>query len=324
MKKRMLSGLQVTGKSHIGNYFGAMKQFVDLQNEGNEVFVMVANLHSLTSVDEAKTLRENTIDMVKDYLAVGLDPNKVTIFLQSDVAAHTELYWIFNCLVSVPFMERAVAYKDKIANGIEPNVGLFTYPVLMASDILLYSPDIVPVGADQQQHVEYARDIAQKFNNAFGETFSLPFAVIQKETGIIPGIDGRKMSKSYKNHIPLFATDEEVKSICSKIVTDTALPADVKDPSKSNIYNIYKVFGTDTENKAFAKRFTDGGLGYKEAKDILAEKIISYIKPMREKREKITDEEVIKVMRDGAKKAQAVAHAKMDKVRVATGLIKNL
>lgn len=325
----MLSGLQVTGKSHLGNYFGAMKQFVDLQNQDNEVFVMVANLHSLTSLDDARNLGERnlkqyTIDMVKDYLAVGLDPSKVTIFLQSDISAHSELYWIFNCQVSVPFMERAVAFKDKIANGLEPNVGLFTYPVLMAADILLYSPDIVPVGSDQQQHVEYARDIAQKFNNAFGETFKLPFAVIGKETGIIPGIDGRKMSKSYKNHIPLFASDEEIRKICMSVVTDSLLPEDKKNPDESNIFNIYKVVGSVEETKVFRKKFEDGGVGYGDLKKELAEKIIEFVKPMRDKRDNITDEEVFAVMKSGAEKALKVANAKMAEVWQKTGVIRNI
>lgn len=325
----MLSGLQVTGKSHIGNYFGAIKQFVDMQNAGNEVFVMVANLHSLTSLNDSRNTGERnlknwTVDMIKDYLASGLDPNKITIFLQSDVAAHSELYWIFNCLVTVPYMERAVAYKDKVANGLEPNVGLFTYPVLMAADILLYSPDLVPVGADQKQHVEYARDIAGKFNNAFGETFKLPEAQISKETGIIPGIDGRKMSKSYKNHIPLFASDEEIRKICMNVVTDSAAPEDKKNPDESNIYNIYKVVASEQETIELRKRFEDGGLGYKEAKEILANKIIEFVTPMRAKRDSITDEYVYEVIKAGAKKAQAVAHAKMDEVREKTGIIKSL
>lgn len=322
----MLSGLQVTGKSHIGNYFGAIKQFVDMQESGMEVFAFVANLHSLTSGTDRENLRENTIDMVKDFLACGLDPEKVTLFLQSDVPAHSELYWIFNCLVTVPYMERAVAYKDKVANGLEPNVGLFTYPVLMAADILLYSPDVVPVGADQKQHVEYARDIASKFNIQFAngeEIFKQPEPMISKELGIIPGIDGRKMSKSYKNHIPLFATDEEIRKICMSIVTDSAGLNDKKDADKNNIFNIYKVIGTEEETKTFRAKLENGGVGYGELKKELAEKIISFVKPMREKRETLTDEYVLEVVKNGAKKAMEVANAKMTKVRAKTGLIKN-
>lgn len=327
MKKRMLSGLQVTGKSHIGNYFGAIKQFVDLQNSGYEVFAFVANLHSLTSATDVLNLRENTIDMVKDFLACGLDPDKVTLYLQSDISAHSELYWILNCLVTVPYMERAVAYKDKVANGIEPNVGLFTYPILMAADILLYSPDFVPVGADQKQHVEYARDIAGKFNNIFGkgeDVFKLPEAIISKELGIVPGIDGRKMSKSYKNHIPLFASDAEIRKICMSVVTDSAAPADKKNPDESHIYNIYKLMANEQEIANFRARFENGGLGYKEAKEILAEKIIEFITPMRDKRDKITDEYALEVVKKGAEKALKIANAKMAEVREKTGLIRNI
>lgn len=320
----MFSGLQVTGKSHLGNYFGAIKQFVDMQNSGCEVIAFVANLHSLTSNADSENLRENTIDMVKDFIACGLDPEKVTLFLQSDISEHSELYWIFNCLVTVPYMERAVAYKDKVANGVEPNVGLFTYPVLMAADILLYSPDYVPVGADQKQHVEYARDIAGKFNLKYGEIFKMPEDVISKSTGAIPGIDGRKMSKSYKNHIPLFASDEEIRKICMSIVTDSAGLADKKDADKNNIFNIYKLIGSDEDTAAFRAKLENGGVGYGELKKELAEKIIEFVKPMRDRREQITDEYVFEVMKNGAEKAKAIASAKMAEVREKTGLIKNL
>ena len=320
----MLSGLQVTGKSHLWNYFGAMKKFVEMQNSDYEVFAFVANLHSLTTISEAKTLKENTIDLVKDFLAVGLDPEKITLFLQSDVSVHSELTWIFDCLVTVPYMERAVAYKDKVANGIEATMGLFNYPVLMAADILLYSPDVVPVGQDQKQHIEIARDIANKFNNTFGDTFKLPEDSIKKEVAIVPGIDGRKMSKSYKNHIPLFATDEEIRKICMNIVTDSAGVADKKEADKNNIFNIYKVVANEEETKTFRAKFENGGVGYGDLKKELAEKIISFVTPMRDKRDKITDEYVFEVMKKGAEKAIAVANAKMAEVREKTGLIRNI
>ncbi len=323
MKKRMLSGVKPTGRPHIGNYFGSIKQFVEMQDSGYEVFAFVANLHALISVQDKIAMKEDTIGLVKDYMACGLDPEKITLFLQSDVSAHTELNWIFNCLVTVPYMERAHAYKDALANGKEATVGLFDYPVLMAADILLYSPDLVPVGSDQKQHVEYARDIAGKFNNTFGETFKLPDVFTPASVAIVPGIDGRKMSKSYKNHIPLFGTDEEIKKICMSIVTDSAAPADKKDPDTNNIYNMYKVIANENETAEFRKQFEDGGLGYKEAKEILADKIIEFVTPMRERRNQITDNQVFEVMKAGAKKAQEVANAKMDEVREKTGLIKN-
>lgn len=320
----MLSGVQVTGKTHIGNYFGSMKQFVEMQDTGNEIYAMVANLHSLTKVDDAKELRQNSIDLIKDYLAIGLNPEKVCLFLQSDVSEHTELSWILSCLVTVPYMERAHAFKDKIQNGLEANVGLFTYPILMAADILLYSPDLVPVGQDQKQHVEYSRDMAIKFNNTFGETFKIPEDYIRKEVAIVPGVDGRKMSKSYKNHIPLFASDEEIRKICMSIVTDSAGVADKKNPDENNIFNIYKLVGNEEEVKTFRAKLENGGVGYGELKKELAEKIIEFVKPMREKRDKLTDEYVFEVMRKGAEKAKKIASKKMDEVREKTGLIKNI
>ncbi len=324
MKKIMLNGVQVTGKSHLGNYFGSIKQCVELQNSGVEVFLFVANLHSLTTISDSKTLKENTIDLVKDYLGCGLDPEKITLFLQSDMPQHTELTWILDCLVTVPYMERAHAYKDKVSNGIEPTMGLFNYPVLMSADILLYSPDLIPVGADQKQHVEYARDIAQKFNHTFGETFKLPDVYTPKEVGVVPGTDGRKMSKSYKNHIPLFATDEEIRKICMSIVTDSAGMTDKKNPDENNIYNIYKLVGTEEETTIFREKFENGGVGYGDLKKELAEKIISFVRPMREKRNKITEEEVMQVLKDGAIKAKKVAEAKMQEVREKCGLIRTV
>lgn len=321
----MFSGLQVTGKSHLGNYFGAMKQFLDLQNSGEyDVIAFVANLHSLTTVTDAASLRENTIDLVKDYLAIGLDPEKIILFLQSDISEHTELTWVFDCLITVPYMERAHAYKDKVSNGIEPTMGLLNYPVLMSADILLYSPDVVPVGADQKQHVEIARDLALKFNNAYGETFKLPDVYTPKDVAIVPGVDGRKMSKSYKNHIPLFASDSEIRKICMTIVTDSAGVNDKKNAQENNIYNIYKLVASEEERKLFKEKLENGGVGYGALKEELAEKIISFIAPMREKRDRITDEQIFDIMKAGADKARKIAVSKMQEVRVKTGLIKNL
>ncbi len=321
MKKRMLSGVKPTGAPHLGNYFGAIKQFVEMQNSDTEVLAFIPNLHALISVQNGKELYQNTIEVVKDYIACGLDPEKTTLFAQSDIAEHSELNWIFSCLVTVPYMERAHAYKDALQNGKEPTVGLFTYPILMAADILLYSPDFVPVGQDQKQHIEYARDIAQKFNNAYGETFKLPEDYIKKDVAIVPGIDGRKMSKSYKNHIPLFASDEEIRKICMSVVTDSLLPADKKNPDESNIFNIYKVLATGEDIEIFRKKFEDGGVGYGDLKKELAEKIISFVSPMREKRNKITDEYVFEVLKAGALKAKKIAKDKMQEVREKCGLV---
>lgn len=329
----MLSGVKPTGAPHLGNYFGAMKQFVDLQNLGHDFFAFVANLHALISVQNKDELHRATLDLVKDYLAIGLDPEKVTIFLQSDVPQHTELNWIFNCLVTVPYMERSHAYKDALQNGKEATVGLFDYPVLMAADILLYSPDIVPVGQDQKQHIEYARDIAGKFNFTFGQgedTFKLPGELIPKDVAIVPGLDGRKMSKSYKNHIPLFASDEEIRKLCMRIVTDSRSPSEKKDPETCNVFALHKLVTPKHELDDIRLRYLNEGKGemksisYKESKELLAESIISFITPMREKRDKITDEQVLEVVTEGAKKALKIAEEKMTEVRAKTGLIRNI
>lgn len=333
-KKRMFSGVKPTGNPHIGNYFGAMKQFVELQNKGFDTIACVVNLHAFIGVHNAAQMRKDTIEVVKDYIAIGLDPERITLFVQSDVPEHSELCWLFNCLVTVPYMERAHAYKDALANGKEATVGLFDYPVLMAADILLYDAEIVPVGADQKQHVEYARDIANKFHDTFCEknqngevlnpVFKLPDVYTPKEVGLVPGIDGRKMSKSYKNHIPLFASNEDIRKICMGIVTDSAGVADRKNADENNIFNIYKLVASEEEIKMFRSKLENGGVGYGEMKKELAEKIIEFVKPMREKREKLTDEYVFEVMKKGAQKAKAIAVAKMAEVREKTGLIKNL
>jgi tryptophanyl-tRNA synthetase len=334
MKKRMLSGVKPTGRPHLGNYFGSIKQFVDLQNQDFEVFAFVANLHALISVQNKDEMYRDTIELVKDYIACGLDEKKVTLFVQSDVSEHSELNWVFNCLVTVPYMERSHAYKDAIANGKEATVGLFDYPVLMAADILLYSPDVVPVGQDQKQHIEYARDIANKFHDAFcsktenGEvldpTFKIPDEYIEKNVSLVPGVDGRKMSKSYKNHIPLFATDEEIRKICMTIVTDSAGVAVKKNADENHIFNIYKLVSTQEETNIFRGKLENGGVGYGDLKKELAEKIISFVAPMRQKREKISDEYVMEVLKAGAIKAKQVAGEKMKEVREKTGLIKTL
>jgi tryptophanyl-tRNA synthetase len=331
MKNRILSGMQVTGKAHIGNYFGAMKQFVDMQEMEGEKFIFIANLHSINPNQPGEQLRENTMDLIKDYLAIGLDPKKVTLFLQSDIPAHTELSWILSNLVTVPFMERSHAYKDKVANGKEPSISLFTYPILMAADILLYAPAIgsdakffVPVGQDQKQHIEYARDMTGKFNFTYGEAFVLPEAYITEETGVVPGVDGRKMSKSYGNHIPLFAEPEEIRSLCMKIVTDSKRPEEKKDTENSNVLPLYKLVASEEDYKKMLTRFEnegENGIGYKEAKETLAEAIIAYFAPMRVRRSTVTNEEVLAVLAEGKLAARKVAEEKMGEVREKVGIV---
>jgi len=272
---------------------------------------MIADYHALTSLKDPATLRANILNNAKDYLASGLDLGNATLFQQSDVSEHTELAWVFDCLVTVPFLMQGHAYKDKVAKGLEANAGLFTYPMLMAADILLYDSDIVPVGEDQRQHVEYAREAAAKFNTAFGTTFKEPEELIGKTVGVVPGTDGQKMSKSYKNTIPLFGTKDEISKAVMSIVTDSG--ADRPE----NVYAIHKLFKTETE---LAPLYDANKGKYKILKEALAEDIEALIAPMRERRASITDEEVKKVLADGAQKAKAIASKKMADVRQKVGV----
>lgn len=309
-KKALLTGLQPSGTLHIGNYFGALKPFVDLYAEYDS-HLMVVDYHALTSVRDADHLRANIISIVKDYLAAGVDPEKVTIFKQSDVPQHTELAWIFECLVTVKFLELAHAYKDKVAKGLEANAGLFNYPMLMAADILLYDTEIVPVGEDQRQHIEYAREAATKFNNAFGETFSAPEEKILDGVGIVPGTDGQKMSKSYKNTIPLFGTKEEIQKAVMGIVTDSGTGR------PEHVYAIHKLFKSEAELEPL---YTELQGKYKDLKEALVADIEAEVGPMREKRDSISDDDVRDVLRAGGEKARERAEAKMQDVRKKIGV----
>lgn len=316
MSKILLSGVKPTGRPHIGNYFGAMKQMVDLQNEHKDdnKFFMIADYHALNSIQDAKTMREYTLDLALDYLAIGIDPSISNIFKQSDVTAHTELTWIFDSITTMPFLMRAHAFKDAEAKNKEISVGTFNYPVLMAADILLYNTDLVPVGQDQKQHIEYTRDIAQKFNNTFGETFKLPEEVILKDSAIIPGIDGQKMSKSYNNTIPLFSTREEIAKAVMSIVTDSS--GDVP----TNVYNIHKLFRTEAELKVLY----DANKGkYKILKEALIDDLDTFIKPLRDKRAELAKDldSVRKILEKGSRKANEVANVKMMEVKKAIGVI---
>lgn len=309
-KKRLFTGLQPSGTLHIGNYFGSLKPFLDMYAD-YESYLMVADLHALTSLKDPAALKENIYNIVRDYLAVGIDPSKATLFKQSDNQDHTELAWILNCQVTVPFLMQAHAYKDKVAKGLEPNAGLFTYPMLMAADILLYDTDVVPVGEDQRQHVEYAREAAMKFNNAYSTTIlKEPKEMIVKGVGVVPGTDGQKMSKSYKNTIPLFGSKDEIAKAVMSIVTDS------NGDRPENVYAIHKLFRNETE--------LDGPYGtgnnYKQLKEMLIEDIDTFVRPMREKRESITDEEVRDVLEEGAVKACAYSNATIARVREAVGI----
>ena len=321
MKKRLLSGVKPTGSPHIGNYFGAMRQFVELQNKYDSL-VMIADYHALNLIKNKKEMEENIINIALDYLAIGLDPKKVIIFKQSDVSAHTELAWIFDTITTIPYLMRAHAYKDAEAKNREINVGTFNYPMLMAADILLYDAEIVPVGQDQKQHVEYSRDTAQKFNNIFGETFKLPEALIMEDVSIIPGTDGQKMSKSYKNTIPLFGTDEEIKKIVMRIVTDSKEANEPKDPETCNIFALHKLFLNEKEIVTLRDRYTKGEISYKESKEMLFDEIIRYFKTMRERRERYQKniKKVKKILANGAKRAQKIADRKMFEIKKIIGV----
>lgn len=313
VKKVLLSGVKPTGRPHIGNYFGAMRQFVELQ-EKYESFVFIADLHALTTMQNATELRQNIIDVALDYLAIGLDPKKITLFKQSDIPEVCELAWIFNCITTVPYLERAHAYKDAVAKGREVNVGTFDYPMLMAADILIQDADVVPVGQDQKQHVEYARDTAEKFNRVFGaEVFKLPEALILDNVKVVPGTDGQKMSKSYGNIIPLFATDAEIEKAVMGIVTDSSAGV------PKNVYEIHKLFRSETE---LAKLYQYKAGKYKDLKEALIADIKKFIAPMRERREELAKDPagVIQILKLGGEKAKKMAEAKMKIVREKVGV----
>lgn len=309
-KPRLLTGLQPSGTLHIGNYFGALKPFADKYADYDSM-LMIADYHALTSLRDPDQLRKATVEVVKDYLAAGIDPTEAIIFKQSDVKEHTELAWIFDCLVTVPFLMQGHAYKDKTAKGLEANAGLFTYPMLMAADILLYDSEFVPVGEDQRQHIEYAREAATKFNNAYEPLFKEPKDMILPSVGVIPGTDGAKMSKSYGNTIPLFATKDEIAKAVMGIVTDSS------GDRPENVYAIHKFYRSEEE---LAALYEEKKGKYKDLKDALIEDIEAFIAPMREKRDAITDQMVDDVLSDGASRARGRASAKMELVRKAVGV----
>jgi tryptophanyl-tRNA synthetase len=288
-----------------------------------ENFIFIADLHSLTTVKNKAELQELIIDLALDYLALGIDPNKTVFFRQSDVPEHAELTWVLSCLTPMPMLEQAHAYKDAVAKGNkEINTGLFTYPVLMAVDILIYKPDIVPVGKDQKQHVEIARDLAGKFNRTFGEVFKLPAPYIPEEVAVVIGTDGQKMSKSYGNTIEIFATDKALKKQIMGIITDSAPVEAPKDPANDTIYKLYSYFATDDEKTALAEKYRTGGMGYGEAKKMLLEKVIETFKPFREERERLKNDlaYVKDILKKGAEKARIVASQTKKEVWDKTGL----
>lgn len=319
-RKTLLSGVKPTGRPHIGNYFGAMRQFVSLLNTGEyDCHFMIADYHGLNLVQNAEEMRGHIIDLALDYLAIGLDPKKAILFKQSDVPAHTELAWIFDTITSMPYLMRAHAFKDAEAKDKEISVGTFNYPVLMAADILLYGTDIVPVGLDQKQHIEYARDIALKFNNIFGETLKLPKELIVESVKTVPGTDGRKMSKSYGNTIALFASDEEIRKGVMSIVTDSGKNADGTASVPVNVRAMHELFRDKAHLDAL---YAEKAGKYKDLKEALVADVQAFIRPLRERREKLARNraKVIKILAKGGKKAGKRAEKTMERVRKAVGV----
>lgn len=311
-KKRLLSGVKPTGRPHIGNYFGAMKQFVDFLNTGEyECFVFVADYHALNFIQNAQQMSNNIVDLVADYIAIGLNPSQVHIYKQSDMPEHAELAWIFDTITTMPYLMRAHAFKDAEAKEKEISVGTFNYPMLMAADILLYDADVVPVGQDQKQHIEYTRDTAEKFNRIFGDTFKLPEPKIEEGVAIVPGIDGRKMSKSYGNDIGLFATREEISRAVMNIVTDSS------GERPENVYAIHKLFKTEAE---LAPLYEEHKGKYKALKEALIDDMDAYIDPMRERRAALSREAILQVLKDGAEVTRPIVAAKMKDVREKVGV----
>lgn len=321
MKKRILSGAQPSGQLHIGNYFGMIERMIQFQNE-SDLFCFVANYHSMTSINDKVKLEENTREAFIDLLALGIDPDQSTFWVQSNVPEVTELAWILSNFASVGLMQRSTSYKDKIANGLKPNMGLFSYPILMASDILLFQSEIVPVGKDQKQHLEMTRDIAIKFNNSFGEIFTIPEIEIDKSNEVVIGVDNQKMSKSYNNTIPIFADNDTIKNQVMNIVTDSAGLNEPKDKN-TPLFKIYSLFLNDESKKELAERYDTPGLKYMDIKNELIETIISFFELQRSKREQLlaNPDEVNQKMILGQNKAKKIAQKTLHEVKSATGLL---
>lgn len=318
---RVLSGMQPSGQLHLGNYFGSMLPNKDLIGSAEENFFFIVDLHALTTVHDAALLRARRRETLLDYLACGFDDERATVFFQSDVPEHAELMWILSTVTPMGLLERAVSYKEKVEKGIASTVGLFTYPVLMAADILLYDINLVPVGKDQKQHVEMARDIALKFNHTFGETLVVPDVQIREEVAVVPGTDGQKMSKSYGNGIPLFGDEASMKKAIMGIVTDSKAPDESKDPETSSIFRIHKLFLSASEVRALADEYRNG-IAYGEAKKRLFATCMDYFRSMREKRSALEQSfgDVERILAKNTTKARSIATVTMDRVRKAVGL----
>jgi len=318
---RVLSGIQPSGSLHIGNYFGMMKPMIEMQND-HDLFCFIVNYHAMTSLHDGLELRKNTMAAAMDFLALGLDPEKCYFWVQSDVPEVVELSWILSCHTSLGLLERSHSYKDKVARGLIPNTGLYTYPVLMAADILLFNAEIIPVGKDQKQHIEITRDIAERFNNTYGDIFVIPEPLISDDIAVIPGIDGQKMSKSYGNTLEIFEDEKSLKKKVMKIVTDSTPVEDPKDPSQCSLFALYRLFAGASETEQMRERYLKGGTGYGQVKKELLEILIEYFRPYREKRALLENDpaEVYNILEKGAEKTRAAAAVTLDKVRKAVGI----
>ncbi|NQU75309.1 MAG: tryptophan--tRNA ligase [Planctomycetes bacterium] len=322
--KRVLSGIQPSGRLHLGNYLGAIRQYVDLQAKGHECFYFIANYHALTSLQDKAALEAATLHVATAYLALGIDPDRSVFFMQSDVPEVTELCWLLNTVCPVSLMQKATSYKDKVAHGEAANMGLFDYPVLQAADIVIYDSNLVPVGQDQKQHIEITRDLAIKFNQAFGrDVLVLPEPYIVPEVAVVPGIDGEKMSKSYDNAIEIFQTPRQTQKRCAQIVTDsTALDAP-KDPDKCSVYALLKLLADDVEAEEIAGSYRAGGYGYGHAKARLAELINELFAPARDRYAELEkDPDTVRdILRTGGAKARLVAQETIARARDSAGIL---
>jgi tryptophanyl-tRNA synthetase len=319
---RVLSGIQPTGRFHWGNYFGAIRQYIDLQH-GNDAYYFIANLHALTTVREPAALRQNTLDAALDLLALGLDPTKAVLFVQSDVPEVTELTWLLMSITPMGLLERCVSYKDKVAKGLAADAGLFTYPVLMAADILIYDSEIVPVGADQIQHIEVARDIAGRFNHLFGETFVLPKYKVLESSAKVPGTDGEKMSKSYNNTIEIFEDAKAMKKKVMRIATDSRQMEQPKpEYENDHLFQLYSLFANDQQRAEMAALYQRGGFGYGQVKSALADVAEQYFAPFRAKRAELAADlpKVEAILADGANRARKKAGEVLNRAQKACGI----
>lgn len=320
-KLRVLSGIQPTGRFHWGNYFGAIRQYIDLQYD-HEAYYFIANLHALTTIRNRDVLRQNTWDAALDLLALGLDPNRAALFLQSDVPQVTELCWILMTGTPMGLLERCHAYKEKKEKGLAADAGLFTYPVLMAADILAYDADLVPVGEDQLQHIEVCRDLARSFNHQFGPVFNMPRAKVLEHAAKVPGIDGEKMSKSYNNTIEIFEDPQSMRKKIMRIVTDARPIEQPKEPETDRLFQLYSLFVSDEERQAMAALYRRGGFGYGEVKKALADVAQRYFAEARERRRQLAErpDEVRQILAAGAEKARRKASEVLARAKDAVGL----